>query len=176
LHPNVTLPDGEICVSVFFDANANGVWESDEAPLANATFLLIGGSGPVADHISDGVEEEFCFNAILGENYVETRLPGGMVASTTDEFREGDTHNIRVGAYFPQIGEVPTLFSVPVATMAGFFGLGIYTFSGWMGTLIKMLAIWVHKKGQEEEDIPVLPVALKDSTGFAPKREIPRVH
>jgi len=170
-------------VIAYFDANADGVWDRDEEHAQeDAIFLLTGSGGWVADHISTRSREPFCFNAILGDNWVEVQLPEGMERSTVVHTIEEDVHYLQIGAYVPATDEVPE-FDAMAAGILGLSTLGIYTFLGWTNYPLKKLSAWVGKKFREQREqskanellIPTIEVASVEivsdrDTGFAPKR------
>ncbi len=63
---------GAICVSTFADANANGVRDADEGPLAGVNVNLETGGAIIATHVTAADEAQYCFANLLTGTYTIT--------------------------------------------------------------------------------------------------------
>jgi len=64
------VQNGTICILGFLDANSNGFREPEEQPLAGITFTLSDGSQAVANYVTDGVSEPYCFQGLTAGTYL----------------------------------------------------------------------------------------------------------
>ncbi len=78
---------GTICVATFADANANGLREADEEPLAGVNVNLATGGVIIATHITDEGESEYCFENLLRGVYTVSFTDSPLYRITTA--REG---------------------------------------------------------------------------------------
>ncbi len=78
---------GTICVATFADANANGLREADEGPLAGVNVNLATGGVIIATHITAEGESEHCFENLLRGVYTVSFTDSPLYRITTA--REG---------------------------------------------------------------------------------------
>ncbi|MEK9163638.1 MAG: SdrD B-like domain-containing protein [Chloroflexota bacterium] len=96
---------GAICVTLYNDANGNGVLDAGEGLVKGGSFSLLdtSNSAPVASYTTDGVSEPKCFDNLKGGNYrVSSVVPAGYRATTRDVWdltlASGSTANLEFGA------------------------------------------------------------------------------
>ncbi|MBI5080546.1 MAG: hypothetical protein HZB17_04480, partial [Chloroflexi bacterium] len=96
---------GAICVTLYNDANGNGVLDAGEGLVKGGSFSLLdtGNSAPVASYTTDGVSEPKCFDNLKGGNYrVSSVVAAGYRATTRDVWdltlASGSTANLEFGA------------------------------------------------------------------------------
>jgi len=78
---------GTICVATFADANANGLRDADEGPLAGVNVNLATGGVIIATHILAEDEAEYCFESLLRGVYTVSFTDSPLYRITTA--REG---------------------------------------------------------------------------------------
>lgn len=78
---------GTICVATFADANANGLRDADEGPLAGVNVNLATGGVIIATHILAEDEAEYCFENLLRGVYTVSFTDSPLYRITTA--REG---------------------------------------------------------------------------------------
>ena len=96
---------GAICVTLYNDANGNGVLDAGEGLVKGGSFSLLdtSNSAPVASYTTDGVSEPKCFDNLKGGNYrVSSVVAAGYRATTRDVWdltlASGSTANLEFGA------------------------------------------------------------------------------
>lgn len=78
---------GTICVTTFADADANGLHEADEGPLAGVNVNLATGGVIIATHVTAEGETEYCFENLLRGVYTVSFTDSPLYRITTA--REG---------------------------------------------------------------------------------------
>jgi hypothetical protein len=74
---------GEICASLFEDANRNGVFEDNERLLGDGIISLKRGEQPVESYRTDGVSEPHCFADLEPGDYIVESTPPRAYGDTT---------------------------------------------------------------------------------------------
>jgi hypothetical protein len=121
-----TPPSGAICVLAFHDRNSNKMRDPDEELLPGAMFTVSDGRQTVANYITDGINEPYCFVDLKPGNYFlyEENSPG-YDSTTGDDWgvviAGGATMQIEFGdnprpTPVPTSTPLPTLTSVPIPT------------------------------------------------------------
>lgn len=94
-----------ICVTLYNDANGNGVLDAGEGLVAGGNFALLdlGASTTVATYVTDGASEPHCFENLPSGNYrVTSASPDGYTATTRADWdltlAAGSTANLEFGA------------------------------------------------------------------------------
>lgn len=95
-----------ICVTLYNDANGNGVYDgAGEGLVAGGAFSLldVGNSNTVATYTTDGASEPHCFENLPGGNYrITSTAPGDYKATTRSDWdltlAAGSTANLEFGA------------------------------------------------------------------------------
>jgi len=95
---------GAICVTLYNDANGNGVLDAGEGLVKGGSFNLLdtSNSASVASYTTDGVSEPKCFDNLKGGNYrVSSVVPAGYRATTRVDWdltlASGSTANLEFG-------------------------------------------------------------------------------
>jgi LysM repeat protein len=84
---------GQVCVTLFDDANPNRLRESGEGLLAGGQIALSQAGAAIGSHTTDGASEPHCFEGLnAGEYLVLLTAPQGYGATTAS------TYNVVVGA------------------------------------------------------------------------------
>ncbi len=106
--PTATAPGGgagSICVTLYNDANGNGVLDAGEGLVAGGQFALldINASTTVQTYTTDGASEPHCFEALASGSYrVSSTAPAGYKATTRSDWdltlAAGSTANLEFGA------------------------------------------------------------------------------
>jgi LysM repeat protein len=79
----LTSARGDLCISVFQDADLNALRGPDEAPLEAAQVVIVSAVGTnTSDYV--GAEDPLCFNVAPRQFQIEVRLPDGYGATTPD--------------------------------------------------------------------------------------------
>lgn len=73
-----------VCVTSYADVNANGIRDTEEAKVANISFVLNDGSETVGSHTSTEADEFFCFEGLTPGQYVVT-WTGENYTPTTEQ-------------------------------------------------------------------------------------------
>lgn len=96
---------GSICVTLYNDANGNGVLDAGEGLVAGGNFALLdlGASITLATYATDGASEPHCFENLASGNYrVTSTAPEGYKATTRSDWdltlAAGSTANLEFGA------------------------------------------------------------------------------
>ncbi len=96
---------GSICVTLYNDANGNGVLDPGEGLVAGGNFALLdlGASITLATYATDGASEPYCFENLASGNYrVTSTAPEGYKATTRSDWdltlAAGSTANLEFGA------------------------------------------------------------------------------
>jgi hypothetical protein len=71
-HGAAQTTSGTLCVSTYADANANGVRDDGEGPLAGVNVNLETGGAIIATHVTEPGEEQYCFANLLTGTYTVT--------------------------------------------------------------------------------------------------------
>lgn len=94
-----------ICVTLFNDANGNGVFDPTEGKVAGGNFALldVANSNTVASYATDGASEPHCFENLPGGSYrISSTVPDGYKATTRSDWdltlAAGSTANLEFGA------------------------------------------------------------------------------
>jgi hypothetical protein len=94
-----------ICVTLYNDANGNGVLDPGEGLVANGNFSLLdmGNSNTVAVYTTDGTTEPHCFANLPSGNYrITSAVPDSYNATTRSDWdltlAAGSTANLEFGA------------------------------------------------------------------------------
>jgi hypothetical protein len=77
--------EGSICVTLYNDANGNGVLDAGEGLVAGGTFSLLDltASTTLQTYTTDGASEPHCFEGLPSGNYrITSTLPAGFKATT----------------------------------------------------------------------------------------------
>jgi len=109
-----TPPVGSLCVVAYEDANQNGLWDAEERLLAGRRIqLLDGGGNLLAEHVTDGQSEPYCFQGLTPDVYrlVKQTLIGGGTASMQVAVVGGKSLTLEFGDQVP-----PTPTSEPTVT------------------------------------------------------------
>ena len=78
---------GEVCMSLFDDANANTLRDADENLLAGGSLDISNATGIVESHTTDGVSEPHCFPALSpGEYTAAAAAPAGFEMTTVSSW------------------------------------------------------------------------------------------
>ncbi len=100
----VASSSSAICVVAYHDRNSNGAHEEDtEEMLPNAGFTLTSQNGSVVgSYTSDGVNEPYCFEQLIGGTYmVQLTRPAGYEVTTAEYWaiplQQGTTVNVLFG-------------------------------------------------------------------------------
>ncbi len=106
--PTATAPGGgagSICVTLYNDANGNGVLDGGEGLVAGGQFALldINASTTVQTYTTDGASEPHCFEALASGSYrISSTAPAGYKATTRSDWdltlAAGSTANLEFGA------------------------------------------------------------------------------
>ena len=84
---NIAETVGTVCVSIYDDANADGVQDSGENLLADAAVTLSQAGNTVATYVSDGINEPYCFAGLDANTYqVQLFPPANYAATATDSW------------------------------------------------------------------------------------------
>jgi len=101
------VPAGQasICVTLYNDANGNGVLDAGEGLVAGGGFSLLDmtNSNTVAAYTTDGASEPHCFDNLPSGNYrITSTAPEGFKATTRSDWdltlAAGSTANLEFGA------------------------------------------------------------------------------
>lgn len=102
-----------ICVTLYNDANGNGVLDAGEGLVASGDFSLLdmGNSNTVATYTTDGASEPHCFENLPSGNYrITSTVPDTYKATTRSDWdltlAAGSTANLEFGAQ--ATGNAPT--------------------------------------------------------------------
>jgi hypothetical protein len=111
---------GDICVLAYHDRNGNKMRDPDEELIPGAMFTLSDGRQTIASYITDGLNEPYCFTALMPGNYfLYEENPPGYVSTTGDNWGivigGGATIPVEFGD-IQQPTPVPTSTPVPTAT------------------------------------------------------------
>ncbi|MEK7326864.1 MAG: SdrD B-like domain-containing protein [Chloroflexota bacterium] len=77
--------EGSICVTLYNDANGNGILDAGEGLVAGGTFSLLDltASTTLQTYTTDGASEPHCFEGLPSGNYrITSSLPAGFKATT----------------------------------------------------------------------------------------------
>ncbi|MBI2976187.1 MAG: LysM peptidoglycan-binding domain-containing protein [Chloroflexi bacterium] len=106
--PTATAPGGgagSICVTLYNDANGNGILDAGEGLVAGGQFALldINASTTVQTYTTDGASEPHCFEGLASGSYrVSSTAPAGYKATTRSDWdltlAAGSTANLEFGA------------------------------------------------------------------------------
>ncbi len=103
----ITAPAGaaSICVTLYNDANGNGLLDPGEGLVAAGNFSLldVSNSNTVATYTTDGASEPHCFETLPSGNYrINSNVPEGYKATTRSDWdltlAAGSTANLEFGA------------------------------------------------------------------------------
>jgi LysM repeat protein len=94
---------GQVCVTLFDDANQNRIQEEGEKILAGGTIALTQGNAQAGDFQTDGETDPYCFDELAAGDYVAAAsAPEGYGLTTPDQLRvrlnAGATLNLAFGA------------------------------------------------------------------------------
>jgi hypothetical protein len=112
--PQATAGTGaaSICVTLYNDANGNGLLDQSEGLVAGGNFSLldIGNSNTIATYTTTGITEPHCFENLPAGNYrINSAVPENYKATTRTDWdltlAAGSTANIEFGAQ--STGEAP---------------------------------------------------------------------
>jgi len=93
-----------LCVFAFEDANADGLRQPEEGPVAGATFKIIDGQGvEVADYVSTADPQPHCIDTLMPGSYSISVQPAANTTATSDKrwgvpLTGGSTVNINFGS------------------------------------------------------------------------------
>lgn len=90
---NEVVTTGRVCTLLFEDTNPNRLQESGEGLLAGGTIALIGDSGEVGSHVTDGMSEPYCFEGLTSGAYIAIVTPPTGYGVTT-----ASAYNVVLGA------------------------------------------------------------------------------
>ncbi len=112
------LPGGRICVSLFQDANRDGLRDADEALLSGGQFSL--GGQTSGSYTTDGTSEPYCFADLTDGNYtVSVQAPSGYDLTALPQvpvtLAGGGQITLSFGAAAAEAEPAPTEESAPVA-------------------------------------------------------------
>jgi len=147
---------GQICLSLFEDANENGLRDLDEPLLSGGTLSI---EGLVStSHITDGISEPFCFeNLQPGDYRVAAGPPEGYhltgLAGVPVTLSEGGAISLSFGAApAPATAEAETATSIPVLRST-FLAVGIIGGVVLLATLggIAVYVIALRKRAERAE-------------------------
>jgi hypothetical protein len=82
--PELVASGGELCVTLFDDANTNGLYDEAESTVAGA-FDLIGPDGAQTTHEVDAGDEPLCLQLVAAQYQVRAQLPELFGPTTPDE-------------------------------------------------------------------------------------------
>jgi hypothetical protein len=122
-------------VVAYEDANENGQWDAEERLLAGRRIQLLDGEGNLlAEHVTDGQSEPYCFQGLAPDVYqlVKETLVGGGTASMQAAVVGGKSLTLEFGDRVPPTPTPePTVTSTPtpVSPLAA-LGSNIYRVSG----------------------------------------------
>ncbi len=131
---------GAICVTLYSDANGNGVLDADEQLVAEGIFSLVNlDNGETLDsYATDGASEPYCFaDLVTGTFRVISAAPVGHTPTTRVDWdltlAAGSTANLEFGAQFTGKEVAPT--EVPESTplrpaLIGAFGVVLLLSAG----------------------------------------------
>jgi len=78
---------GEICLSLFEDANSNTLQDPDELLLSGGTLTLASTTGAPENYTTDGVTEPHCFTSLApGEYIASSTTPSGYTMTTVSSW------------------------------------------------------------------------------------------
>lgn len=106
--PEAAAPgDGAICVTLYEDANGNGILDPGEGLIAGGGFGLYdtATSAELGTYATDGASEPYCFSELASGNFrVTSTVPEGYTATTRNDWdltlAAGSTANLEFGAQF----------------------------------------------------------------------------
>ncbi len=133
--PTITPAVGSLCVVAYEDANGNGQWDAQERLLPGRRIQLLDGAGnSLAERLTDGESEPYCFPELDPGIYrlVREATVSGETASTEATVTSGESLTVEFGekaAPMPTSEPVATLTPMPVSPLAA-LGTNIYQVSG----------------------------------------------
>jgi len=130
-----TPPVGSLCVVAYEDANGNGRWDAEERLLAGRRIQLLDEAGNLlAEHVTDGQSEPYCFEGLSPGLYrlVKQPLLGGGAASVQAAVVGGKSLTLEFGDQVPPTPiPAPTATPIPMpASPLASVGNSIYRVSG----------------------------------------------
>lgn len=108
------LGEGAICITLYNDANGNGILDAGEALVAGGGFVLRDQSAnAIGTYTTTGVNEPYCFEGLASGTYqIASEVPAEYVATTRTTWdltlAAGSTANVEFGAQFLGEGAAPT--------------------------------------------------------------------
>jgi LysM repeat protein len=80
----IAAESGTLCVTVYQDANLNGVRDADETPAAAAEIAIAQRGSAETAYQYDGATAPLCLDLLPGQYQVSARLPSGWGMTTAD--------------------------------------------------------------------------------------------
>jgi LysM repeat protein len=78
---------GEVCLSLFEDANSNTLQDPDELLLSGGTLTLASSTGAPENYTTDGVTEPHCFASLAPGDYIaSSTTPSGYTMTTVSSW------------------------------------------------------------------------------------------
>jgi LysM repeat protein len=114
-----------LCVFAFEDANADGLREPEEGPVAGAKFKVVDGQGTqVAEYVSTDAAEPHCIDNLMPGSYSISVQPAPNTTATSDKrwgvpLTGGSTVNINFGSRSGESGGAASSGSTTDNTSSG---------------------------------------------------------
>jgi len=138
---------GTVCALVFEDHNGNGVQDPADGRLAGALITLSSQGGVVAEYMTNGFDEPYCFQRLPpGQYFVSEVNPGGYRSTTHDDWAVSvvdiDRIHVTFGDYLPREATptprpTPTPLPPPPSTLSSLWE-ALYSASG---VILLLLAV-----------------------------------